>query len=128
MKTSASRTWDQRLGLLNLLILLSIPPLLASCGSIGASVAATAVKAAVGGGGGPSLDAQIGQNNTRTVQLGYSESITGDKVVKNVEAQRVDKVINQDIPPWVLLLLVLGWLLPSPGEIARWIRGLFKRG
>ncbi len=111
---------------LPLLALLSLL-LINSCGSIGTAVATTAVKSAIGGGGGPSLDAQIGQNNTRTVQLGYSESITGDKTVKNVEAQQVDQVINQDIPPWVLLLLVLGWLLPSPGEIARWIRGLFKK-
>lgn len=112
-----------RLATVSLLILL----LTSSCGTIGASVAKTAVAAAVGGSSGPSLDAQIGQNNTRTFQLGYSESVTGDKTTKNVEAQQVDQVINQHIPPWVILLLILGWLLPSPNEIARWIRGLFKK-
>jgi len=28
-------------------------------------------------------------------------------------------IINTNIPPWVMLLLILGWLLPTPTEIAR---------
>lgn len=34
---------------------------------------------------------------------------------------------NTNIDPWIILLLVLGWLLPSPNEMARWVRELFKR-
>jgi hypothetical protein len=100
---------------------------LSSCGSIGASVAKTAVAAAVGGGSGPSLDVQAGKENNRAVNLGYSENIKGDKITRTVEADSVERVVVNEIQPWVILLLVLGWLLPSPNEIARWIRGLFKR-
>jgi hypothetical protein len=28
-------------------------------------------------------------------------------------------ISNQDIPVWVILLLILGWVLPSPQEIWR---------
>lgn len=46
-----------------------------------------------------------------------------------VRAEAVDSVTVQNgPPPWVVLLLVLGWLAPSPGEIARYLRGLMGWG
>jgi hypothetical protein len=52
-------------------------------------------------------NAQIGAENTQQV-VGNQETITAHSVVQ----QEI-----QDIPPWVMLLLILGWLLPSPNEI-----------
>ncbi len=37
------------------------------------------------------------------------------------------KINNQDIPPWVILLLILGWLLPSPSEMGRGLASLIRR-
>ena len=52
-------------------------------------------------------NAQIGAENTQQV-VGNQETITAHSIVQ----QEI-----QDIPPWVMLLLILGWLLPSPSEI-----------
>lgn len=43
-----------------------------------------------------------------------------------VQAEEAQVTI-QEVPPWVVLLLILGWLLPSPNEIGRWITNLFTR-
>lgn len=44
-----------------------------------------------------------------------------------VQADRVETVVVNELPPWILLLLILGWLLPSPGEMGRAIFNIFKR-
>ena len=43
------------------------------------------------------------------------------EIIKEVETGTVENldIINTNIPPWVILLLILGWLLPTPTEIAR---------
>jgi len=43
-----------------------------------------------------------------------------------VKAETVGNVKVTNTEPWVILLLVIGWLLPSPNEIGRWILSLFK--
>ena len=47
-----------------------------------------------------------------------SESITGGVNTTNVE----------EMPPWVVLLLILGWLLPAPQVIYNEIKSWFKGG
>lgn len=58
------------------------------------------------------------------------EQKTNSGDIKSVEAkvsaESVEKVTVNEVQPWVVLLLVLGWLLPSPNEIARWVSNLFK--
>ena len=44
-----------------------------------------------------------------------------------LKADNVQTVVVNEVPVWVILLLVLGWLFPSPNEIARYIRSLFTR-
>lgn len=44
-----------------------------------------------------------------------------------VKAESVGTVEVSNTEPWMILLLILGWLLPSPNEIGRWILSLFKR-
>ncbi len=59
------------------------------------------------------------------------EQKTNSGDIKSVEAkvsaESVEKVTVNEVQPWVILLLILGWLLPSPNEIARWVSNLFKR-
>jgi len=79
-----------------------------------------------GGSGGPTVNsnAQIGKENRQSAVTFEEEINAGRDVVnttKEVEAGVVDnlQILNTNIPPWVILLLILGWLLPTPTEIAR---------
>lgn len=81
-------------------------------------------------GGGPNVAAntQIGRENTQTI--GVSNSV---RPVLRPEGP-VDTVVqdnsttkNTEIDPLLLLLLILGWLAPSPNEIARGFISLFRR-
>lgn len=94
------------------------------------------------GGGGPTVNsnAQIGKENKQAV-VTYEDEQTNNagrdviqtEVTKEVEAGPVEKLLinNQNIPPWVMLLLILGWLLPTPTEIGRaisnFVLALFRR-
>jgi len=78
------------------------------------------------GGGGPNVAAnvQAGKENNQSV-IDNSSDVSGENVT--VDNSQVSsggpiesvKVFNQDIPTWVIILLILGWMLPSPGEIWR---------
>ena len=82
---------------------------------------------------GPTVNADIqaGKNNTKALvsnsestetSAGDNATITNTKVESQLAPQGdVDSinVMNQDIPLWMILLLVLGWVLPSPIEIWR---------
>ena len=73
------------------------------------------------GGGGPNVAANI--------QAGAENNQTGAQVGDIIKAETVNSgvspsgsvgsfnISNQDIPVWVILLLILGWILPSPREI-----------
>lgn len=83
-----------------------------------------------GGGGGPTVNsnAQIGKENRQAAVTFEEETTAGRDVIqttKEVEAGPVEKLLisNENIPPWVMLLLILGWLLPTPTEMGR---GLFQ--
>lgn len=80
------------------------------------------------GGGGPSVNANVlaGKENTQQVVAQQNQQEAGrdiitTEVLKEVEAESVEEVriTNTDIPPWVILLLLLGWLLPTPTDIGR---------
>jgi hypothetical protein len=75
------------------------------------------------GGGGPNVAANVqagAENNQTGAQVG--DIIKADTVNNGVTPSgAIDSlnVINEDIPPWVILLLILGWVLPSPQEMWR---------
>jgi len=75
-----------------------------------------------GGGGGPNVAANVpgAENNQTGAQVGdiiKAETVnTGVSPSGSIEALNVT---NEDIPMWVVLLLILGWVLPSPQEIWR---------
>jgi len=90
-------------------------------------------------GGGPNVAAnvQAGKTNSQTVG---TTNVTEQKLVRpkarnirqtadtnQVRSDSVETVVVNEVPVWVVLLLILGWLLPSPNEIGRWIRSLFVK-
>ena len=107
--------------------LLVICLLLAGCGSLPLGLL---------GGGGPNVAAnvQAGRENRQTA-VGFEERVEAgrDVIQKEVETGQVETltVNNQDIPWWVLLVALIGWLLPTPtqmGEaIGRAIMAPFRR-
>lgn len=87
-------------------------------------------------GGGPNVAAntQIGKENSQAVvsQTSRTEVKAGDNsdiktVSSKVSTESIQEVTVNEVPPWIILLLIVGWLLPSPNEIARWITNMLKR-
>ena len=80
----------------------------------------------LGGSGGPTVNsnAQIGAENRQSaVSIEETTSAGRDIVTKEIETGMVEKLNIQNIPPWVMVLLLLGWLLPTPTEMGR---GMFN--
>ena len=84
----------------------------------------------LGGSDGPTVNsnAQIGAENRQSVMSVENTTSAGrdviqTEIIKEVETGAVGSldIINTNIPPWVMLLLILGWLLPTPTEIGRGI-------
>jgi len=83
-------------------------------------------------GGGPNVAAnvQAGKENVQQAVFKQERIEAGRDVVQQttpVTAGTIEKINVQQTPVWMILLLILGWLLPSPNEIARGIRGIFKK-
>ena len=83
-------------------------------------------------GGGPNVAAntQLGKENYQGVTTNVDTSVRPvlrpEGPVETVQ-QDNSTTTNTEIDPLLLILLVLGWLAPSPNEIARGIRDLFRR-
>ena len=104
---------------------------------LGASVVVLSVSGCLGplsmlSGGSPAVSAtavgtQMAQEATQQLvvdQTTYETgggSITVEELDKPVETRDVEKLTinNQEIPTLYLILLILGWLLPSPTEMGR---------
>jgi hypothetical protein len=74
------------------------------------------------GGGGPNVAAntQIGRENRQTA-VSVEERVEAgrDVIQKEVEAGPVESltVNNEEYPPWLLLVALIGWLLPTPTQM-----------
>ena len=84
-------------------------------------------------------NAQVGKENTQQL-VGKQENtkIEGENVNVNqtkkdtdtsITSEKVESLVqnNTNVPIWYLLLLVLGWLLPSPQEIWNGFVGSIER-
>jgi hypothetical protein len=108
---------------MRIFLALTLSLFLSSCGLLGGASALLG-----GGGGGPTVNAntQVGKTNNQSA-IDQSRDIEAENVQVDESkgsfnlAGSVDsvKVLNQDIPTWVILMMILGWMLPSPIEIWR---------
>ena len=90
-------------------------------------------------GGGPNVAAntQLGQENNQTLGVSNNTSTTVKDVEGPVQVSndknevKVDSgsvtVNKTEVDPLLILLLILGWVLPSPQELVRSFLSLFKR-
>ena len=101
---------------------LLIALLLTSCSSI------NPLSLLTGGGTNVAANTQVGKENKQAVVTYEKETNTSagrdvitTEVIKEVEAGPVERldITNTNIPPWVILLLLLGWLLPTPSQMGR---------
>ena len=85
------------------------------------------------GGTNVAANTQIGKENNQTgVIVGeVKENKIGDvqEIGKLNQAETAIEAANvtiNSLPPWVLLLIILGWILPSPMEIYRGLINAIK--
>jgi hypothetical protein len=95
--------------------------------------------AALTGGTNVAANTQIGRTNSQTLGTtnntdagirtdGNVNSINQDFDSGNkVATDKVENLTINEIPVWVILLLILGWLLPTPTQIGQGILNLFTR-
>lgn len=116
-----------------LLLIVSLVLFLSGCSAL------QTVGALTGGGSGVNTAANVQAGKTNSQTVGTTEN-TSQKIVRpqardirqssdknSVRSDAVENLTVNETPIWVILLLILGWLFPSPGEIGRFIRGLFNR-
>jgi predicted DCC family thiol-disulfide oxidoreductase YuxK len=78
-----------------------------------------------GGGVNTAANTQIGKENRQQVSLQENRTEAGRDIItttRQVEAQTVESVIINHIngiPLWMWLLAFLGWILPTPQDIAK---------
>ena len=90
-----------------------------------------------GGGVNTAANTQVGKTNTQTVGTTQNtdqtivrpqaRDIKQSSDTNKVSSGTIDTVVVNEIPVWVILLLIVGWLLPSPGEMGRSLISIFKR-
>jgi hypothetical protein len=81
-------------------------------------------------GGGPNVAAngQIGAENNQGINVDYNSSARVPEIRPEGPVDTINQTTNNnEIDPFLIILLVLGWLAPSPNEIGRGILSLFKR-
>jgi len=116
-----------------LLPLLLVLMLMASCSG-------TPLSLLTGGGPNVAANTQIGKTNNQTVgttnNVSPTVTVEPDSSVGSIDqrttttkvaSDKVETVVVNEVPVWVVLLLILGWLFPSPQEISRSIVNLFRR-
>lgn len=82
------------------------------------------------GGTNVAANTQIGKENNQGVNTSIDRSVRPvlrpEGPVENVNQDNSTTTISE-IDPLMLILLILGWLAPSPNEIGRGILKLFRR-
>jgi len=97
-------------------------PLLLIATLTGCSGLSALTSLASGGGTNVAANTQIGRENRQTA-VGFEERVEAgrDVIQKEVEAGPVDNftVNNEEYPPWLLLVALVGWLLPTPTQMGQ---------
>lgn len=76
---------------------------------------------------GLSVEAQVGKTNEKVTGVKTDELVVGNKKTNTAEFVVEDSkfgsitassvTVDEQVPAWIWLLMILGWLLPSPSEI-----------
>lgn len=77
--------------------------------------------------GGFEVDAQVGKTNEKVTGVKTDELVIGNKKTNTAEYVVEDSKygtikattvkVDEQVPAWIWLLAILGWLLPSPQDI-----------
>jgi hypothetical protein len=104
-----------------LILSLALVAALSSCSKLSSLIP-------LGGGTNVAANTQIGKENTQTIGINNSTRpvIRPEGPVDTV-VQDNSTTKNTEIDPLLLLLLIVGWLAPSPSEMGRGILKLFRR-
>ena len=82
------------------------------------------------GGTNVAANTQLGKENNQGVNTSIDKSVRPvlrpEGPVENIQ-QDNSTTNNTEIDPLLLILLVLGWLAPSPSEMGRGLLKLFRR-
>ena len=82
------------------------------------------------GGTDVNTNAQIGKENTQNNAVVQANTEASGEAQVADQANRVSgtQIINEELPPWVLILIALlaGWAIPSPMEMALGIVNFFR--
>lgn len=95
-------------------------------------------------GGGPNVAANVQAGKTNSQTIGTTNNVAPTVSVRpnsrvdtidqrntttRVSSDAVETVVVNEYPPWLILAfgILCGFLIPSPGEIARGVLSLFKR-
>ncbi len=70
-----------------------------------------------------------GQDLSPKLSFGLGSTVSGVTQTTEQSQTRAETIQNYNASPpaWVWLLLILGWLMPSPGEMWRGVLNAFKR-
>lgn len=104
-----------------LILSLALVAALSSCSQLSSLIP-------LGGGTNVAANTQIGKENTQTIGINNSMRpvLRPEGPVETV-VQDNSTTKNTEIDPLLLLLLIVGWLAPSPSEMGRGILKLFRR-
>lgn len=81
------------------------------------------IKGATGSGPSLAVETVVGDKEEAVIgKVGDSTEVQAESFTGGINTTNV-----QDVPPWVMLLLILGWLLPDPKSIYNEIKSWFKR-
>ena len=85
-----------------------------------------------GGGTNVAANTQLGQTNTQTIgttnNIAPNVSVRPNARVDNIDQRITESTLSSDsvetvtineIPPWIFLVALLGWLLPTPTQMAQ---------
>lgn len=110
-----------------------------SCSTL-KDMATGAAKSALGADkGGIELDAQVGDRETDTNIQTDGARGTGDVHAKDnarvsVDTRKIDSnfdkaenvsILNEHAPPWLVILLLMGWIMPTPLSMFKTVKGWF---
>ena len=82
------------------------------------------IKGAIGSGPSLEVETVVGDKEEAVVgNIGDSSEIVSESITGGVNTTYI-----ADTPPWVWLLMILGWMSPSPTDMYKEIKSWFTRG